>query len=280
MLASFMMRRFGPLFPIAVGYGVGLTASVLALFLKETLQRQKRLSDDVLDDLAPTPAKPATWKARLSAQTSSVVNSVQFLFENPIVVTLVTTFFINTIGTSSINLAIQYASKRFSISISDAGMLISIRAVVTIIYFLALLPLMGELLQARFGLKGSIRDLWLARLTVLCLPLGFVLMSLSPFLGLMAVGMVLTALGSGCGSLVRSIANSMVDTTQVARLNGAISIVDTLGILISGPLLAEIYALGLRMGGGWLALPFFMAAVLTAIASGIVWVVRVPERTA
>lgn len=65
----------------------------------------------------------------------------------------------------------------------------------------------------------------------------------------MAVGMVFTVLGSGCGNLVRSIVNSMVDINQVAQLNGAISIVDTLGILVSGPLLAEVFGIGLRMGG-------------------------------
>jgi hypothetical protein len=192
--------------------------------------------------------------------------------------TLVTTFFVNTIGTSSINVAIQYASKRFSIPISSAGLLVTIRAVATIVYFLAVLPLMGQALQAKLGFRGSTRDLWLARITVLCLPFGFMLMAVSPHLGLMAVGMVFTALGSGCGNLVRSIANSMVDATQVARLNGAISIVDTLGILVSGPLLAEIFGYSLHLGGVWLALPFFMATGLTAVASVILWLVKVPER--
>jgi hypothetical protein len=274
-----MMGKFGPWVPIVAGYGVGLSAAILALFIPETLQRVRKQPDDPLLSLAwdSDATTPVTWSDRLSHHATSLVESVRFLFENRTVLILTLTFFINTIETSSFNIAIQYTSKRFSISISSAGFLIIVRAIASIVYFLALLPLMGRVLEARFGPSGSTRDLWLARLTVLCLPFGFILMSLSPKLALMAVGMVFTALGSGCGILVRSITNRMVDITQVARLNGAISIVDTLGILVSGPLLAEVYGLGLRMGGAWMALPFFIATILTAIASLILWLVKLPE---
>ena len=281
-LASLLMGKFGPWVPILAGYGIGVSAAIVALFIPETLQTvQKQSHDPQLSlELGSDAMKPVTWSDRLLDHATSSVESVRFLFENRTVLILTLTFFINTIGTSSINIAIQYASKRFSVLISSAGFLITIRAIITIIYFLALLPFMGRVLETKFHQSGSARDLWLARLTVLCLPFGFTLMSLSPKLALMAVGMVFTALGSGCGSLVRSIANSMVDIDQVARLNGAISIVDTLGILVSGPLLAEVFSLGLRMGGAWIALPFFIAAILTAIASLILWLVKVPEGTA
>jgi len=266
------MEKYDTSVAIGIGYGVAIGASILSLFVAETLEKPKQL-DEALQSPVPVAIR-RTW---ISTTSTAVKNSLQFLFESPVVLTLLSTFFVNTIGTSSINVASQYASKRFSISISSTGLLLSIRAISTIIYFLALLPLMAKFLQARFGLKGLWRDLWLARVTVLFFPVGFLLMTLSRTLAPMAVGMGLTALGSGCGSLVRSITNGMVDSTQRARLNGAISIVDTLGILISGPLLAEIFALGLRMGGGWMALPFAVATVLTAIASAVVWLVRLPE---
>lgn len=278
-LASLLMGKLGPWVPIVAGYGVGISAAIVTLFIPETRQTGRKNSHDpqLSLELDSDAMKPETWSDRVLLYATSFVESVRFLFENRTVLILTLTFFINTIGTSSINIAIQYASKRFSVSISSAGFLITIRAIITIIYVLVLLPFMGRALETKFHYSGSTRDLWLARLTVLCLPFGFILMSLSPKLALMAVGMVFTALGSGCGSLVRSIANSMVDINQVARLNGAISIVDTLGILVSGPLLAEVFSLGLRMGGAWIALPFFIAAILTAIASLILWLVKVPD---
>ena len=204
---------------------------------------------------------------------------LSFILSSPSLLAIVTSFLINTIGTSAINSIVQYMSKCFSISISNAGLLLTIRGVVAISLFLVGLPLIGALLRVKFGVDGPFQDLWMAKLTVICIPIGFFLIAVGQKVSIVAVGMALTACGSGSGSIMRSVAASMIDNRHVARLHAAISLVDTFGTLISGPLLAESFAFGLRMGHSWTSLPFVIATVLTFFGASIVWLIKLPKPT-
>lgn len=280
-VSSFLMGKFGTMIPIMIGYFTGVLIGILCFFVEETVQKTKppgRFSHQdpqvpqASDEMIQSPTKP--WHGRLSAHGITQIKSLisTFTFNSPGLVAIVLAFFINTIGTSSINIAVQYSSTQFNLPISSAGLLVTIRSTMAAITFLFALPLLGSLLVRKFSLDLPSRDMWLSRLTCTCIPLGFLLMTVAPNIVLMAIGMVLTAIGSGSGSLLRSVATNMVHSDQVARLNGAIGMVDTFGAVVSGPLLAETFMLGSRVG--WRAFPFFVATVLTTITSTIVWCIK------
>lgn len=278
-VASFLMSRIGTTIPIAVAYAVALFSCALTLLVAETRQVEGPSNGVDSDSQSTTDSLTAPKKQvfDLADRFARTVASFRPLLQSPSLVALILSFVISTIGTSSINIIIQYASKRFDIPISSVGFLLTIRAALTIVVFLAILPLLGRFLKHRYTLDGPSHDLWLARLTVLCFPLGFLMITLGSDLTLMSVGTILTALGSGCGTLLRSVATGMVSTDLTARLHGTITLVDTIGVLVSGPLLAETFALGLRLGGGWIALPFALATILTSLGSAIAWSVRLPK---
>ncbi|KAK5994612.1 MFS efflux pump atnC-like protein [Cladobotryum mycophilum] len=279
-LASMMMEKYGNTVPILVGYAIGLLTCLLILALPETITKKVAVETDSEPDETASLASNGQfshWMEIIMNKAAEAVDSFGFLLKSPALMAMVLSFLMNTLGSSSINIAIQYISKRFSISIASAGYLLTVRAIVTVVVFLFAINMLGKFLTHRYELRGPPRDLWLARLTVLFFPLGFLLISIGGHIGLVAVGMSFTAFGLGSGSLMRSVATALVHKDQVARLHAAMCLVDNVGTLVSGPLLAETYTLGLRLGDGWIALPFIAATVLTTLGSWITWLVRMPE---
>ena len=56
-----------------------------------------------------------------------------------------------------------------------------------------------------------------------------------------------------------------------------LAIIDTIGILVSGPILSEAYGWGLHLGGLWSGMGFLLIAVLFAVTCAPVFVCGLPE---
>ena len=66
----------------------------------------------------------------------------------------------------------------------------------------------------------------------------------------------------------------MVDSSNIAQLYTAIAVLDTCGSLIAGPILSGTFRLGLRLGGGWISLPYMFAAGLFGLVAIIIFLVK------
>jgi hypothetical protein len=66
----------------------------------------------------------------------------------------------------------------------------------------------------------------------------------------MIVGLGISALGSGYNFLIRSLLASVVETDHIGMLYTRISIFETVGVLVAGPLLAMSFRTGMVWGGG------------------------------
>ena len=83
------------------------------------------------------------------------------------------------------------------------------------------------------------------------------------------LGVVIYALGNGFNAVVRSLVTQIVEPDQIGRLSAVISLVDTVGAILSGPFLAATYRWGLALGGPWIGMPFLTTGglfVLTLVA--------------
>ncbi|KAH7305243.1 major facilitator superfamily domain-containing protein [Stachybotrys elegans] len=267
-LASAMMEKLGTTLPILVAYSIGLASCFLTVFTTETSEMRSKTEDDDTEEGIVMDAEITGWIAKLTDKLTLVLKSLS-------IVALISSFFVNAVGTSANNIIVQYASKRFDLSISQAGNFLTIRAVATIFAFLVLIPLGSRLLGRWFGIQGSVRDLWVTRATVLFIPVGFFLIAAGQSQGMVAGGMVLTAMGSGYSNLMRSVATGIVHPSRIAQLHGVITTVETSAQLVSGPCLAKAFSTGLR--DGCIGLPFYLGAILTALGSTLVWVIRIPE---
>ncbi|RDL37535.1 uncharacterized protein BP5553_04968 [Venustampulla echinocandica] len=169
-------------------------------------------------------------------------------------------------------LSVRYISKRYSWEIREVGFLLSIRALVNIVLLLAIIPLLSKFLMDRLHFTSKGKDLILSRFSVLMLAAGATVVGISPTIGLGVVGMIILTLGTGFASLTRSLITTLVDKQHTGRLYAAISVVETLGALIAGPMINWLYTIGINKGGGWIGLPYVCLAVITLVAGSGVWI--------
>jgi hypothetical protein len=86
----------------------------------------------------------------------------------------------------------------------------------------------------------------------------------------MIMGLGIFALGSGYNFFIRSLLASVVENDHIGMLYTMISIFETVGVLVAGPLLAVSFRIGMDWGGMWLGLPYIAAWCLFAVAATVV----------
>ncbi|KHN95271.1 Major facilitator superfamily domain, general substrate transporter [Metarhizium album ARSEF 1941] len=286
-LASVLMAKHGTTLPIAFGYGLGLSVCFMCPFVPETihLSTSKTADGEQPPGEAGTASLHATKqgrKARMRGLFASKGSSrVSVWLLSPAVLASLVILFVDSFNAATINIVVQYASKKLSIPISSVGSLVTIRAVVTIVIILVVVPHIGRRLEAKRGLDSHSRDLWLARITMSVCPLGFALLATGRSVAVIAAGMVLVAVSwACCNSLVRSIATAMVSPERISGLYGVVNVFQAVGALVGNPLLAELLAMDIKSGNDWISLPFGLAGVLSILSSAIIWAVRLPPTTA
>ena len=65
-----------------------------------------------------------------------------------------------------------------------------------------------------------------------------------------------------------------VPAHHLARLYSIITLVDTIGAMFGGALLAGLFNGGLALGGGWIGLPFFFLGIVSAAFTALLFAVR------
>jgi hypothetical protein len=76
---------------------------------------------------------------------------------------------------------------------------------------------------------------------------------------------------------VRGLLASVVESTHLGVVFNAAGILESIGALVAGPLLAISFRVGLRLEGIWIGLPFMAAAGLFSIATVILFTLRLPS---
>jgi hypothetical protein len=315
-VASSLMLR-SPWIPLVAGIGILILGGLFMVFIPETLHQKP-----VNGSMEPVVGLSDSSSGSSAASTSPVKRSLFYKFKtnfvstfdtlrvyaSPILFVLLATFLIQLFSRQIIDLVLRYISKRFSWSLAQTGFLLSLRALINIVLFLAILPGVSYILTSsskttysmpglRFNLSTTSKDLILARLSLIIQITGTSLLALSAFsspvgdsnreslfpLILAVGGLIIYTLGIGFSEFCRSLISTLVDQEHIARLYAVLSIIDIVGASITGPALAWLYSWGLKLSrkgerNGYLGLPFWGAMVLTAIAGGGIMGVKAPER--
>ncbi|KAG6035507.1 hypothetical protein E4U41_006048, partial [Claviceps citrina] len=145
-----------------------------------------------------------------------------------------------------------------------ANLLFSLRGLITLLLSLVIVGAIDRLLQRKLGLTSPLKDLLLSEASCLLIILGVALVGLAPSSPLMVAGVAISALGSSLPVSLRCAIISMSSSpsrqtptpTPMASLNAAAGMAQSVGILISGPVLAATYSWGLERGGVWVGIPF------------------------
>lgn len=135
------------------------------------------------------------------------------------------------------------------------------------------LPLADTFLRKTLRLPLIHKDMWMVRASIVCMFFGALFIGLANTIQLYAASLVIFGLGCGYEFAMRGML-AHVAGDRVATVYTTMSLMETIGDLISGPLMAKNYQDGLRLGGVWIGLPFFVVAGLFAVAGLLVWCVR------
>lgn len=101
--------------------------------------------------------------------------------------------------------------------------------------------------------------------------LGFFAIFIAPTPAILISGLVILSIGTAFLVTTRSLATTLVLPDHVGTLYSAIAIAQGLGILVSGPLFANFFRLGMHLGTAWLGLPFLQAALFFVVAVAAIW---------
>ncbi len=280
-VASSLMAK-SPWIPLIVGISTWIFGAALMIFIPETLHMRPRATDSA--SLTPDTAsersisinevdKPNFFASVTSQAANSlkqIYGSLSVLHSLPILLLLLS-FITQSFTRQSVDLSVRYVSNRFHWKLREAGYLLSLRAFVNFVLLLALLPGLSRYLVKHLHFSSTGKDLLLARISVIVLVLGALLIAISPTIILTIIGLVIFSLGTGTTALTRSLVTSLVDQEHVGRLYAAIGLVETVGNLSAGPTLAALYTWGLQLQGPWVGLPFFALAVICSVGAIGIW---------
>ncbi|EAW08898.1 putative MFS transporter [Aspergillus clavatus NRRL 1] len=280
-IASGLMETHGPWLPIQLGYICAFMALLIACLLKETAPpRDADAARNPTGDGSTTTQSETSVRALLESKSRRELQAhlaalwrraTAVLRHDAKVIVLLLTFFINAVEEPTQSLNLQYISERYGLSLARAGFVISIKSVATIVTYVALLPAASWLLQQRLGLSDTRKDMVLARGSIVVLSAGFFLVAWSPTVAMATVGFVLSTFGRGYGNIIRSVVTSLVPAQFTGRMYTMITVIETFGLLLSGPLLAALFRVGLNQGDvRWLGLPFMVAGGIGVIVAVVI----------
>ncbi|KAI7369903.1 MFS general substrate transporter [Hortaea werneckii] len=233
----------------------------------ETTQQRKPPSSNNHPTHHSTPRRP------VHRLLHSLHTATAFLTHDYRIPLLILPFIGHSLIAQTSQLLLQYTSKRYHLTFSQATLLTTILNAVKVLLLFALLPYASTLAMQYFRLSAQRKDLYLARASQGFVLVGWTLIGLSPNLACVVISMVVAALGQSTYLLIRSFLTSLVPADQIARVYSIVSLVDTVGTMLGSPLLAGLFGRGLALGGGWVGLPFYFLGVISAVFAVLLFVV-------
>ncbi|CVL01700.1 uncharacterized protein FMAN_07899 [Fusarium mangiferae] len=165
-------------------------------------------------------------------------------------------FFFFQAARDSTNYLIPWVSLHFGETMARAGLLFSLRAIMSSLLYFVILPLATSWIDK--SLPSANRDLTLSASGAFCCTLGTLIVAAAPNLATVAFGFALSVLGSSMTVTLRSFLASNVQNAFSGRLFAGISMTGTIGSLIGMPIMGAAYSLGINYNIG---LPFLVSAV-------------------
>ena len=277
LLAALVMPAFSawlmiysPWIPSIGGTFMELAGIALLVFIPETLKYHR--TSNLVDLDLPSPSTGSTSASQrpslsLVAEGFSNLKTAAILVSRDLrVPLLIFLFFADAFAGQSNNLALQYVSKRYRVTISQSTLLLTVRHIFTAVTLLVMLPLASRVLTNNFRLSSTKKDLYLAWGSEVFLAVGLTLLGLSHNIPSAAASLTIASFGSAAMFMVRSLLTSMVPTKQTARIHSVVSVAETLGGMLGSPVMAIVFSRGLRLGGGWLGLPFYVTGLVSGVS--------------
>ncbi|KAK8041686.1 major facilitator superfamily transporter [Apiospora rasikravindrae] len=287
-LASALMGAFGPWVPMLLGVSLLSLSAGAASFVpasKRHAEHDHARLADVYSGTTST-SSSSSGNDRIPSLNDALAQAIKalraflpFVGRPSLICLLATVLLSYSLIPATTQLLVQYVSVRYAVGIYDTGYVQTVYGVAQLAQLFLVLPLLARLVRARAGSDAQ-RDLYLARFSFLVAIPGALLLGAAADLAFFIVGLLVLALGAGCSSYQRSLLSSFFDAEYHSRLFSLVAMVDMVGSVYSGPMLAALFTSGMELGGGgFLGLPYYALACLMAICLALMFFVRLPQVT-
>ncbi|KFY83753.1 hypothetical protein V500_09918, partial [Pseudogymnoascus sp. VKM F-4518 (FW-2643)] len=265
-ILSSKLMSWSPWPPMLLGIAIIAVGGVCFLFVPESLHHPAKpltMSTPVSPRTTSPSRRPVDLLADVKKHLRTILSSTSMLNSTPAML-LLSTFFLVVLAVQMVQLALRDVSARFHWSLAQSGYLMSVRAAIDMTVILVILPIASHLLTRPCGpaLSTRAKDYLLALLSADAMVIGCILLAVSPPLPLVLTALAIFSLGTGFMGLCRALLTELVPGDQVASLYAAVGVVEILGSIVGGPVLAKLYGIGLEWGGVWRGGPFWVVAVV------------------
>ncbi|KAJ5280424.1 MFS general substrate transporter [Penicillium angulare] len=271
--------------PYMLGLGIATLGSISAFLMPETLTNAKskissvgvNIEEEQEAEIQSQLATKGSIRHYIGRKVYEVRELTQSVIGSPAVTVCLFAQFITSISKQSTSILLQYTSKRFDWSIGNSSLLVSLRGIITLVNFLVIMLAISSLLIRYSHLSGNLKDLRLARISSFVSALGFIIMATANSRVVLILGIVLLALGAVFAVSCRTFVTSLVRLDRVGTLESSAAALTSFGTVVSGPLLAYSFRLGLSLGPALFGLPFILAGAIYLLGSVLLIPVKVPD---
>jgi hypothetical protein len=95
---------------------------------------------------------------------------------------------------------------------------------------------------------------------------------------LLIIGLLIFNLGTGYNAAMRSVSIHVVggqSSPDIGRLFAVIAIIESVGVMLAGPLLAHIFEWGMDLGEPWIGMPYLASAGVFGITTIATFIISV-----
>lgn len=176
------------------------------------------------------------------------------------------------------DLYFQYVPKRFGWTIAKTNFIYSFQAAAAIIILLILCPAISSYLLTKKNLPTERKEVLFARVSVLICAIGTLLIAAAPTISTLLLAILVQTCGAGMGGATRALMTSYVESNEVGRLYSLLGLVEAVGLMLSAPIEAALFDVGLHQGGKvWLGLPWFLMGICLVLLTVAFWSLRLAK---
>jgi hypothetical protein len=283
MVAPIMAARLmekGDWLPLLLALAIQQVGVSIAFFFPETLHLRDLPEPKDGDDQS-IELQPRGGHFTLKAQLRNFHVAYTFLRGDRMLGLVVFTFMANRLGRQAITLLVRYASKRYEWEIKQAAYLLSFRAATNLVAVAVFLPLLNWFLLRYLRFPAYRADLWIARGSIVLTTISFVVMGIAAYPALLVFGLLIYNLGTGYNAAMRSVAIHVVGgqaSPDIGKLMSTIAITESIGVMIAGPLLSQLFQWGMDLGRAWLGLPFLASVLVLTVITAVTFAINLKDR--
>lgn len=196
-------------------------------------------------------------------------------------------FLVTTLAKESIDILLQYVSKRYHVSIAKAAILFTIKAAVSVLLYTVFVPFALNFFVFRLGHENVTANLYCARLSIGFLFAGALAIALATTVFWAIAAMIIYTMGSALFLFMLSLAKStftplwlnidhgmqpvVSEGEQNGYLYSIIGVMESVGSVIGRPLIMMLWIWGMEIGDMGVGLPFFVSAGAYLTISVALW---------